>query len=83
MKKSFVLLAAALLTVGSFGCASNPRRNEPPRQTSAADGYEDNGFELNRNAQAHKAAVIEKNTDGGTVSGAPSSLGAASSGRGH
>ena len=69
MKKTFALLAAALLTVGSFGCASKPRHNEPPLQTSAANGYEDNNFELDQNA--------------GTVSGAPSSLGAASSGRGH
>lgn len=70
MKKTFALLAAALLTVGSFGCASKPRHNEPPLQTSAANGYEDNNFELNHQ-------------NDGTVSGAPSSLGAASSGRGH
>lgn len=65
MKKSFLVLTAALLTLGSAACSSRPKQQEAPQQSAAIT------------TQDPTVA------DDGSVSGAPTSLGAPSSGRGH
>lgn len=68
MKKSILVLAAALLTIGSAACSSKPKREEAPQQPAAVSStYEDPTMA----------------DESGSVSGAPTSLGAPSSGRGH
>lgn len=59
-----------MFTLGSAACSSRPKREEPPQQQASVTSVD---TEID--------PVLDE--EDGSVSGAPSSLGAPSSGRGH